>query len=453
MTAITYAASSTAPVTFGYDAAGNRTTMTDGAGTETSTYDALGRLTAVTRGPDVFSYAYDAASDLTGRTYPDGTVTTYAYDDDGRPVSAASGGTTTAYTYDPAGNLLTTATPDGFVARNAVDRAGRLLEVANVGAAGVLSRFTYALDPVGNRVKMTTTRGTMAYTYDVLDRLARVDYSAATGSGGGGTTESATTSGAGLDCLGCGGGGAVPDGPPVTNPPAPGDTFTAWTYDPVGNRRTETTYLGTRTYAYDAADRLVTTTAPGGAVTAYTYDANGNQTSAGATTYAYDLADRLVSATVGTTTETYTWSGDGIRRSAATGPQAARTVRYLVDRAFGLPEVALERDGANKTLRRYTYGLDRLSQTTPTKGPFWYHADGLGSVTDITSATGASLAWTEYTPFGTIRPSGATSQAPVNPFRFTGEYRDSTTGLYHLRARAYDPTTGRFTAVDPVSPA
>ncbi|MBI2776491.1 MAG: RHS repeat-associated core domain-containing protein, partial [Chloroflexi bacterium] len=47
----------------------------------------------------------------------------------------------------------------------------------------------------------------------------------------------------------------------------------------------------------------------------------------------------------------------------------------------------------------------------------------------------------------------ATSQAPVNPFRFTGEYRDSTTGLYHLRARAYDPTTGRFTAVDPVSPA
>ena len=44
--------------------------------------------------------------------------------------------------------------------------------------------------------------------------------------------------------------------------------------------------------------------------------------SAGTTTYAYDLADRLISASTGTTTETYTWTGDGIRRSAATGAQA-----------------------------------------------------------------------------------------------------------------------------------
>ena len=55
---------------------------------------------------------------------------------------------------------------------------------------------------------------------------------------------------------------------------------------------------------------------------------------AGSTTYAYDLADRLVSATVGTTTVTYAWSGDGIRRSAATGTGAA-TTNFLVDRAMG----------------------------------------------------------------------------------------------------------------------
>ena len=110
------------------------------------------------------------------------------------------------------------------------------------------------------------------------------------------------------------------------------------------------------------------------------------------------------------------------------------------------------RDGANKLLRRYTYGLDLLSQTTSNKGPYWYHHDGLGSVTDVTSATGASLAWTEYTPFGAPRATAATSQAPVDLFRFTGEYRDGTTGLYHLRARQYDPSTGRFTAVDPISP-
>jgi RHS repeat-associated protein len=33
--------------------------------------------------------------------------------------------------------------------------------------------------------------------------------------------------------------------------------------------------------------------------------------------------------------------------------------------------------------------------------------------------------------------------------RFAGEYED-TTGLYHLRARQYDPSVGRFTALDPL---
>ncbi|MBA3876901.1 MAG: hypothetical protein C0498_08190 [Anaerolinea sp.] len=104
---------------------------------------------------------------------------------------------------------------------------------------------------------------------------------------------------------------------------------------------TEQTYQGTTTYAYDTADRLVGVTAPGGAVTASTYDANGNQASAGTTTYAYDLADRLVRATVGPTTKTYTWSGDGIRRSAVRGSRAQDQTRFLVDRAFALPQVAL----------------------------------------------------------------------------------------------------------------
>ena len=131
---------------------------------------------------------------------------------------------------------------------------------------------------------------------------------------------------------------------------------------------------------------------------------------------------------------------------------AVKTVRYLVDRTLGQGSVAIERDGADKTLRRYVYGLDLLSQTTPIKGPFWYHHDGLGSVTDITSSAGVSLAWTEYQPFGLVRAAASTSQAPLNPFRFTGEYRDPTTGLDHLRARQYDPGTGRFTALDPVSP-
>ena len=217
-----------------------------------------------------------------------------------------------------------------------------------------------------------------------------------------------------------------------------------------GNRLSQTDYRGTTAYAYDAGDRLTSVTPPGGPVPAYTYDPTGNQTSAGADRFAYDLAGRLVRASVGPTAETYTWSGDGVRRSAARG---SATTEFLTDRAFALPQTALERDGNGKLLRRYTYGLDLLSQTTPTKGPYWYHHDGLGSVSDVTSPGGTSLIWTEYTPFGAARASASTSQAPLNYFRFTGEYADQATALYHLRARAYDPVTGRFLSVDPLSPS
>ena len=38
----------------------------------------------------------------------------------------------------------------------------------------------------------------------------------------------------------------------------------------------------------------------------------------------------------------------------------------------------------------------------------------------------------------------------VNPFRYCGEYYDTETGTYYLRARSYDPAIGRFTAEDPI---
>ncbi len=436
LTGVTYANGSTAPVTYAYDADGNRTSMTDGAGTETFTYDTLNRLTADTRGANVFTYTYDPAGNLLSRTYPDGTLTAYTYDADGRLASATSGGTTSTYAYDPAGNPLSVATPDGFTTADTYDAAGRLTGVATTSSAGLLSSFAYTLDPAGNRTAMVTSRDTMVYTYDAADRLTGVCYS-----------NCGTAAPAAVTLLPA----VLPDRPPEDNPPPPGDTFTTWTYDAVGNRLTQTNYLGTTAYAYDPADRLTSVTPPGSSPVGYTYDANGNQRSAGASTYAYNLANALVSASVGTTTQTYSYAGDGIRLSAATGSQAAKTTQYVVDRAFALPTVVAERDGGGKLIRRYSYGLALLSQSTPNKGPYWYHADGLGSVSDITSSSGTPLWWAEYQPYGLLRESGATSQAPLNPFLFTGQYQDVPTGLYYLRARQYDPTTGRFLAVDPVA--
>jgi len=51
-----------------------------------------------------------------------------------------------------------------------------------------------------------------------------------------------------------------------------------------------------------------------------------------------------------------------------------------------------------------------------------------------------------YDAFGATRtPPGPSAQ----PFRFTGEQRESESGLYYLRARYYDPAIGRFVTGGP----
>jgi RHS repeat-associated protein len=229
----------------------------------------------------------------------------------------------------------------------------------------------------------------------------------------------------------------------------PVSRFTA-AYDPVGNRSSMTTYAGTTTSTYDAADRLTASSGPG--ATSYTYDANGNQLTAGSTSYTYDAADRMTSASVGSTTETYTWSGDGIRLSAATGPGAA-TTDFLVDRLNPLPELAVLRDGTGQVSADALFGLGRIGLLDPAGSLSLEHPDLLGSVTDRTSSSGASLAWAEYGPYGAVRTAGALAGIPADPFGFTGQYRDTTTGLLHLRARQYDRDTGRFLSTDPVAAA
>jgi RHS repeat-associated protein len=52
-------------------------------------------------------------------------------------------------------------------------------------------------------------------------------------------------------------------------------------------------------------------------------------------------------------------------------------------------------------------------------------------------------------PFGSLRTeTKASGSQPANFLKFTGEYLDPT-GLYHLRARQYDPAVGRLLTADP----
>jgi len=75
----------------------------------------------------------------------------------------------------------------------------------------------------------------------------------------------------------------------------------------------------------------------------------------------------------------------------------------------------------------------------------FYNADGLGSVTSLSNATG-SLAQT-YT-FDSFGKQTASSGSLTNPFQFTGREFETETSLYFYRARYMDTSTGRFLSED-----
>jgi RHS repeat-associated protein len=76
------------------------------------------------------------------------------------------------------------------------------------------------------------------------------------------------------------------------------------------------------------------------------------------------------------------------------------------------------------------------------------HADGLGSITSLTSAAG-TLAQT-YT-FDSFGKQTASSGSLTNSFQYAGREFDSETMLVYMRARYFDSATGRFISEDPVT--
>jgi len=96
------------------------------------------------------------------------------------------------------------------------------------------------------------------------------------------------------------------------------------------------------------------------------------------------------------------------------------------------------------TTYNYLYAGGRLYARKSNNGTVYYHQDGLGSTVAITNSTGAVLNEYTYDVFGEPHIIKETVE---NSILFTGEPYDQS-GLVYLRARYYDPTTGRFISKD-----
>jgi RHS repeat-associated protein len=177
--------------------------------------------------------------------------------------------------------------------------------------------------------------------------------------------------------------------------------------------------------------------------TVLTYDANGNTLSdAQGRSFTWDFQNRLtqvINPGVGTTTFRYDPFGRRIQKSGPLG-----TTNYVYDGA----DIVVELDSAGSTLARYTQGpgVDQPLSEFRSGTASYYAADGLGSITSLTNASGTTAATYAYDAFGNL---SASTGSITNPFRYTSREFDSETGLHFYRARYYDATNGRFANEDP----
>jgi len=330
-------------------------------------------------------------------------LTTYTYDALNRLTSITNNrGVVTSFTYDALGRRTSITHGNGVQTTYTYDAASQLLSLTHRLGAATINSFTYTYDKVGNRKTKVNRDGSHNYTYDALNRLAE----------------------------------AI--NPLPTNP------LETYTYDPVGNR-SDSNQNGLS--QFNVANELNED-----ANFIYQYDNDGNMTRKTPKTpgpftfYEYDAENKLVRVVSNGTTANYKYDGLGRRVEKEVINVGSTMTRYVYDNE----DILLELDGSNNITARYTQGPGIDEPLILEKGgaSFFYHADGLTSITEITNQSGGVVQRYTYSSFGKIESQ--LDPTFVQPYTFTAREFDPETELYHYRARQFDWKTGRFNQEDPL---
>jgi len=399
----------TTNVEYTYDLVGKILQVNDPTGTYAFAYDNMGRLIGTTTSYSFLTsrsftnaYAYDAASNRTGFTDPEGGSTAYSYDTLNRLTSlappSAFGSGSFGFSYDALSRRTQMTRPNSVATNYAYDNLSRLTSVLHNLSGSTIDGAAYSLDNTGNRTSKTDQLAgiTSNYTYDAIYQLAQVTQA-------NNTTES-------------------------------------YSYDAVGNR---TASLGVSSYTTNASNELTATSNA-----TYTYDSNGNTLTktvgSNTTSYAWDFENRLTSVTLpgsgGTVTFEYDPLGRRIYKSSSSG-----TSIYAYDGDNLIEEANIS--GAVVARYTETQAIDEPLAELRSSTTSYYEADGLGSISSLTNAAGAVANTYTYDSFG---KQTASSGSLTNPFQYTAREFDVESGLYYVRARYLDSSTGRFLGEDPV---
>ena len=174
----------------------------------------------------------------------------------------------------------------------------------------------------------------------------------------------------------------------------------------------------------------------------------GSAANANGSTFTYDAENHLTGMSVSGTTVSIVYDAFGNRVSKTVN---GVTTKYLVEddvNPTGYPQV-MEEIVSGAVERTYTYGLQRISQDqfiSSAWTPSFYGYDGAGSVRQLTNGAGTITDTYDYDAFGNeVNHTGTTP----NNYLYRAEQYDQDLGLYYLRARYYNPATGRFMSRDP----
>ncbi|MEV8526370.1 RHS repeat-associated core domain-containing protein [Streptomyces sp. NPDC052000] len=233
--------------------------------------------------------------------------------------------------------------------------------------------------------------------------------------------------------------------------------WTSYTYDAIGNRKSETQHTTASGPASDTT-RAYTSPPAGSHALPKVIQTGAN---AHDETYSYDKSGNTQTRTIGSVTQSLAWDQQGRLQSVT---QDTSTTNYLYDAegqrlirrdsagtTLYLPngnELLLNKAGAITGTRYYTAGGKTIAMRTGGKLAFLFSDHHGTGTTQVTADATQVVSRRKSTLFGA--PRGNQPGGWNGDKGFVGGTMDRDTGLTHLGAREYDPALGRFISADPL---
>ncbi|MBT3056560.1 MAG: RHS repeat protein [Candidatus Thiodiazotropha sp. (ex Codakia orbicularis)] len=366
--------------TYGYDAQGNRTSITNALTqvTQVTAHDAVGRpLTIIDPNGLTTNLSYDPRGRLTQQSLSDGVTTR-----------------TTQYDYDPVGNLTRVTQPDSSFISYEYDAAHRLIAMEDSQG----NRIDYTLDAMGNRLseQVSDSQGTLTRTQQQLhDELGQVRQLI--------DSQNNTT-----DFIYDKNGNLTQTLDAKQNPDNQ-------SYDPLDRVKQQTNALnGITKYTYDGQDNITSVTDPNNLTTTYEYDYLGNVTS-------------QTSPDIGTTTYTYDEAGNRLTQTDARGI----TVNYSYDALNRLTHISYPDASLNVTYNydQGTYGIGKLTSISDSNGTTTYAYNAYGDLITQTRTSSDSIVTTFSYDYDTYGRLASLTYPSGNSVNYTYDAQGQLSGL------------------------